>query len=251
MISTPTIGNATTINKDQVLGPIKTWSYTSLRTFEECPHRLYLRRSTKLVQPMSPAAERGVAVHEQFEKYVRGEDDVDFSEMVKNLTPIQRDDLKRMREKYPERVEIEEPWAFNIHWEPVDWNADDCWYRLKLDAFETFEEEEDLAFVYDWKTGKKHGNEVKHTQQGQQYAIAAFMRYPHLKTVKVAFVYLDSKSRNHMFRVYDREQAMRYFDKLNARALALTTCTEFPAKPNTYNCKYCVYRDEVCNYAFK
>ena len=43
----------------------------------------------------------------------------------------------------------------------------------------------------DYKTGKRRGNEIKHTDQGIVYVIGAMMRYPEIEYAQVEFWYTD------------------------------------------------------------
>ena len=47
------------MKKPDQLGPVKAWSYSALKVFEECPYRTYIQRIKKIPEPSSPAADRG------------------------------------------------------------------------------------------------------------------------------------------------------------------------------------------------
>jgi RecB family exonuclease len=154
------------------LGPVPTWSYSALKVFEECAHRTYLSKVEKAEEPQSPAAERGNLIHKLAEDYVQGITD-NFPLELKH----HKNDFQELRSLYADGiVEIEQDWAVDQHWQPTGWSDDDCWGRIKLDAFVL--ESETSARVIDHKTGKKYA--IAHSSQGQQYAIAAFMRHPSL-----------------------------------------------------------------------
>jgi ATP-dependent helicase/DNAse subunit B len=59
--------------KPEKFGPVPTWSYSALKTFEECPYRTYIQRVKKIPEPPSPAADRGTAIHKLAEEFVKGE----------------------------------------------------------------------------------------------------------------------------------------------------------------------------------
>ena len=61
-----------TVDKS-TLGDVRSWSYSSLKTFESCPYRLYIQKVKKIQEPSSPAADRGTKIHQEAEDYVRGE----------------------------------------------------------------------------------------------------------------------------------------------------------------------------------
>ena len=77
-------------------------------------------------------------------------------------------------------VELEGEWGFTTDWEPTGWLSDDTWARIKLDAY--VKQDKTSARVIDYKTGKRFGNEIAHSQQCLLYAIAAFARDPDLGT---------------------------------------------------------------------
>jgi len=83
------------------------------------------------------------------------------------------------------------------------------WARIKLDAL--VHQDEQSARVIDYKTGKKWGNEISHSQQALLYAIGTFLRYPDLEFV-------------------------------NSRAVKMTTETEFNPTPSKSSCRWCSYR---------
>jgi hypothetical protein len=72
-------------------------------------------------------------------------------------------------------VSLEGEWGFDKDWIPTDWHS--AWLRVKGDAVLT---RPGQAVVIDHKTGRKHGNELKHGEQVQLYAIATLIRNPAL-----------------------------------------------------------------------
>jgi hypothetical protein len=143
------------------------------------------------------------------------------------------------------RVSLEGEWAVNLEWEPVAWSSSDAWLRKKLDAM-VLSEDGLHARVIDYKSGKKYGNEIKHTEQGQIYQLATFLRYPDLQDITVEFWYTDLGETD--TKHYSRLQGTQYFDKFNDRFLAVTTCTEFPPNPNAFSCRWCPYNGNACEY---
>ena len=115
-------------------------------------------------------------------------------------------------------------------WEPP-------WLRMKLDAMVMHDET--TATVIDYKTGRKFGNEVKHAEQLQLYQLATFLRYPKLETVFAELWYLDQNETTSQ--KFSRTMGLRFRDKFSKRGDALTSCTDFPANPNKFTCKWCQY----------
>ena len=218
---------------------IKAWSYSRLKVFEECPYRAYLAYIEKRPEPETvdrSAADRGTAIHTQIENYIRGSSD----ELTSPATKA-KDYIDMLRDRHNAGTAfVEGDWGFTIDWEPCDFFGETVWCRMKLDVLDLTDTSHAIAI--DWKSGKKFGNEVAHAQQGQQYAIGTLMKHPELNEVTTEFWYLDQKdcgppTRRH----YTREKAMALFSSIQKRALAMTTATTFPAKPNKINCRFCPY----------
>ena len=120
--------------------------------------------------------------------------------------------------------------AKHFIWEPA-------WLRMKLDALVMHDEA--TATVIDFKTGRKFGNEVKHGEQLQLYQLATFIRYPKLQTVFAELWYLDQNESTSV--KFSRTMGLRFREKFNKRGVALTACETFPANPNKFTCKWCMY----------
>ena len=147
------------LNKPEKFGPVATWSYSALKTFEECRYRTYIQRVKKIPEPPSPAADRGTAIHKLAEDFVKAE----IGELPPELGKFD-DQFHELRHLFAEaKVELEGEWGFSIEWEPVGWMVPQTWARIKLDAL--VHQDETCARVIDFKTGKKFGNEIPHAQQ--------------------------------------------------------------------------------------
>lgn len=218
------------------LGPLRTWSFSSLMNYETCPYRAYLSGVKRLPQPESEALLRGSQIHEQIENYIQGQSD-DLS-MVKHQHGI----IDTVREDYANgKCQVEENWGYTRDWVTTGWTAPDTWARIKLDAF--VQEDDNIGVVYDWKSGRKFGNEAKHATQLMVYAIGSFMRYPQLEYIIASMVYVD---KNEELTVrYTRDSAAQFKKTIDKRALAMTTATDFPPRPNKFNCKWCPYKEPI------
>ena len=217
------------------LGPVKQWSFSRLANYEECPYRLYLSAVERRPGPArgeDHPAERGTRIHTACERYVKDE-----GPLVKEMRRFETD-FEALKEHYNDgHVQLEGDWGFDIDWQQTGWWDDNVWARIKLDAFRRYDDQ--TAGLIDYKTGKKMGNEVKHTQQAQLYAVGAFMRYPEIDLIHASFWYLDQGQRFN--KTYKRDNLALYLKKFNQRALALTTAANFPAKPNKMKCRWCEY----------
>ncbi len=219
------------------LGPLKTWSFSGLMTFEGCPYRSYLTKVEGAREPSGPAADRGSKLHEAIENYIQGIEADLSKDVLKH-----RELITDLREHYAQGdVEVEGDWGFTRDWVPTGWRADDVWARLKLDAIHF--ESETSAAVYDWKSGKKFGNEIKHATQLMTYAIGAFMRYPKLEFVYGAMKYIDKGET--LEGKYTRADVGMFKPKIEKRALIMTTADDFPPRPSKHNCKWCKLKEPL------
>jgi PD-(D/E)XK nuclease superfamily len=117
---------------------------------------------------------------------------------------------------------------------------------MKLDAY--VQVSKTHGRVIDYKSGKVFGNEVKHTEQGQLYQLATFLKFPDLETLDVEFWYIDHGPEYDMITSYTREQGTLYFDKYHNRGAAMTDCTDFKPNPNVYSCRWCPYNQNACKF---
>lgn len=219
---------------------IKAWSFSRLAVFEQCPLRAKLAYVDRIPEPERPlppgktehANDRGTRIHEAGELFVRG-----GVELLPELQSFKAE-FHRLRELYAHgKVGLEGEWAVDRDWNPVDWRSSNAWARIKLDAFVRLSETH--AVVIDYKTGRKHGNEVKHAEQCQLYQLAAFLRYPELEVIDVELWYTDQNELTHMR--YTRAQGLRFFKNFDNRGDRITTAEIFEPKPNMFNCKWCPY----------
>lgn len=221
------------------LGPIKTWSFSSLSKFEQCPYAVSLSKIEGIREPGGPAADRGSRIHANWEDYITGDTDTledggKKPDMAYALA---------IRTMYAEGlVEVEDEWVFTRDWSPTTHGAPDVWAVFKLDVF--IRESPTSARIIDHKSGKSFGNELKHNEQGRFYAIAALMRYPELDFVEVEFNYCDEGHIGNR-KAWTRNDLPLFLPRLERRAVVMTTATSFPAKPSKHNCRWCRYKDEV------
>ena len=214
---------------------MKSWSFSRLEVFEKCPYQAKLKFVDKIPEPEGrdrTPLERGIMVHDAAEQFVRGN-----GPLIQEMKKFE-DEFLDLRDAF-ERGEVicEDDWAYDHDWAACDWFGDDTWLRMKLDARRQLDINQSL--VIDYKTGRKDGNEVKHSQQGLLYALGELMRFPETQAVRVEFWYTDKKQT--MKRNYTREGALRFLPSWHDRAMRATTAVEFPAKPNKMNCRYCPY----------
>lgn len=240
-----TLAKYLTDNASKELGPVSSWSPSTLKVFESCRYRLYLAKVVKLEDPQSAPAKRGEEIHEFCELYVSGELGEWPETLQKNdkFKHFQKD-FDLLRDEFANsNVDLEGEWGFNIDWEITDWRAKDTWARMKLDALLRYSESH--VRIIDYKTGKKFGNEITHADQGMIYTVGTLMRYPEIELVDVDFWYLDQAEKSFPKR-YTRAQAMTFMPRIVDRALRLTTAKDhqFAPSPSVHNCRICPFNRE-------
>lgn len=212
-------------------GRITSWSFSALQVFESCKYHSKLARLDRVpdLQPKT-AADRGTAIHQEAEDYVTGK-----ATFTNNLRFF-KDDLTALAAHYTAgRVVCEQEWGFDEKWVCTDWKS--AWLRLKCDAVCFLDPTH--AVVIDYKTGKRFGNEIKHSEQLQLYAVTALIRYPDLEQVTCELWYFDQNELASF--TMKRSQLPKYLRLFDKRGMAMTTETEFKPNPNIYSCKYCPY----------
>ena len=162
---------------------ISSWSFSRLTVFEQCKFRAKLQMIDKIPDPTPrPAADRGTEIHQTCEDYVRG-------------TAALRKEMRHFEEEFvvlrdlfkKGKVSLEGEWGFTKDWEPCDYKK--AWLRAKADAVVWLSPTH--VVVIDYKTGKRFGNEVKHGEQLQLYALCMMVRHPEIERVTVELWYLD------------------------------------------------------------
>ena len=226
-------------------------SFSRLQDFEKCKYLAKLKYIDQIPEPARPlpkgktehANERGNRVHDAAEMFVQG-----GVELIPELDKFGAE-FYELRELYAQgRVRLEGEWAVDINWSPVAWASHDAWCRMKLDAL-VFSEDGKHARVIDYKTGRRIYNEVKHTEQGQVYQLATFLRHSQVEHITVEFWYTDLGETD--IKEYSRKQGTQYFEKYNNRFLAVTNETDFKPNPNAFSCKWCPYLDGECKVGVK
>jgi RecB family exonuclease len=213
---------------------IKSWSFSSLMLYEKCPRAAFYKLVERIPEPEpepdSPLV-RGNRIHSEIEAFIQ---DQTYTAAV----PI--GDIELYASLHTQWVqgfvEVEGEWGFDHDWNRVDWRTATC--RMKLDAGVV---SPGLYTVYDWKTGKKVGNEIKHTMQGQLYAIGAQAIYPETLRINVGFHYVDHPDEKPLTATYNPSQIARFKETYNRRSAKMMSDTEFRPIPNKGNCKWCPF----------
>jgi len=217
---------------------INSWSYSKLGDFEKCKFLCYLKHDQKVPEPPRPlpagktehANDRGSRIHDAAEHFVRG-----TGPFVPEMKEFEAEFIHMKHLFAQGKVSLEGEWGHDKDWNIAPWKT--AWLRLKLDAMVHASKTE--AVVIDYKSGKKFGNEVKHAQQLQLYALTAFLRFPELELIHAELWYLDVKEIT--LNSFTRDQSLRFKRSFNQRGTALTSCDSWPPNPNQWSCRWCPY----------
>lgn len=218
------------------------WSYSRLIDFEQCPYRYKLKYLDKLPEGEKAAADRGTAIHQAAEDYVRGLS----KKLAPELNKFEHEFVAMRREFKEGNVSLEGEWGFARDWSAhSNWRT--AWLRMKADAV-VFRKAEASAIVIDHKTGRRFGNELKHGEQVQLYALATAIREPWVKNIHVELWYIDQDEL--VPNIYTREQALSFvrpFDNRASKIEKAHDADKFPPNPNVFTCKWCPYGPNKTN----
>lgn len=206
------------------------WSLSKLNTFEQCGKKYKFRYIDRVPEPPQPpgAAARGSAIHKAIEDYLKGE----INELPSELS-FYAGFLTQLKgaQLYPEHR-----MALNNDWEPVAPNDPTVWWTGILDLL--IRPTEQLAVIYDWKTGKIWPD---HEEQKEIYSIAVAATFPMVREVQFTHVYVDlGKNRR---KTYHPDQLRSMRNKWEGRVFAAEHAAEYIPNPS-FKCRFCPFSRE-------
>lgn len=211
---------------------LKNWSFKKLDMYLSCPYSVYLKYILREPEPPTDPKydekrQRGIRVHEE------------LAAAINKCAPIPLEarDFSEIIEAYIELGAVAEgDEYFDRAWQRVpSWEGH--WVVVKKDVL--IRAPGEFSLVADWKTGKKHGNELKHFSQMKLYAATEFIQDPGFPEYAVELQYLDQKDTwAHSFKPHEMEKIVGDFEKDVA---VMFNDTTFRPKPNIYTCRYCPY----------
>jgi hypothetical protein len=234
---------------------IKSWSKSRLDDFEKCRYIIQLKVIDKIPEPERPlpegktehANDRGTRIHDGIEQYVRGK-----GKLPPEAAKYFKSEIDSIKERFNSgEVSLEGEWGFDRDWKPCAYKG--AWLRMKCDA--VIHLSPTHIVVVDYKTGRKFGNEIKHGEQVQLYALGASILYPEAKTIDVELWYLDLKpsedirNNNITHETKPANKWLYHLKPFNNRGLKMTECTDFKPNPSVFACKWCAYKDGICKFA--
>lgn len=234
---------------------IKSWSYSRIRDHEQCGYLAGLKHALGLKEPGNAAMSRGSDIGKMAERYVKGEIRVlprelqNFSEGFKAL--------RTLRKKNPERVVVEESWAFRADWSMThtkDWDAVKCRVKMDVCSVESITTGprkivvQTVVIPIDHKTGKysPEWNVADYLDQLDLYAMTCLIVYGVLGelpnvVVRPKLWFLDHGIEHPADREYTIADLPALKKAWEARAKRMMDDTKFRPKPST-KCKWCYFR---------
>ena len=203
------------------------YSYSSIKTYEECPAKYKFSRILRLPQPSGPAAERGTLIHAEIEEALNG-GLVLLSADVEHLA----NSIEVWR-KSGAQSELE--FAFDKHWHEVSYKSDSAIFRGIIDLYM---EHDDQAVVIDFKTGK----ERDYQDQVRVYSAAILATKPHINSVRNIIEFIDQKKTKEYVPVR-RENLSELKSLLIGRLMAVELDKIYAPNPNQF-CRWCHYRKD-------
>jgi hypothetical protein len=176
------------------------WSYSSIKTFDQCPKKYFHLKVVKDVKDdPGEAAVYGTAVHEAAELFVK--DGTPIPEKFAYMRPIVEPLAAKSGEKLTEvKLGVKKT---DTGFETCGFFDKDVWYRGIVDLAII---DGDRAWMVDYKTGKNA--KYADLKQLDLMAAALFVKYPDLKVIKSALAYVVS----HEFpkKTHKREKMAEY-----------------------------------------
>ena len=161
------------------------WSYSSIKTFEQCPKKYFHLKVVKDVKDEpGEAAEYGTAVHLAAEEFIRdGKPIPDKFSFIRGAVEKLAD---FPGEKYTEMKlgVTKTSWGFD----PCSFFDKEVWYRGIVDLLIVNGE---TAHMIDYKTGKNA--KYADMKQLDLMAGALFVKFPNLQVIKSGLLYVVSK----------------------------------------------------------
>ena len=167
-----------------------TWSYSSLKTFQQCPKKYYhLRVAKDYKDEDSTATIYGKEVHKAAEDYIR--DGTPVPAKYSFVVPM-LDALKDIEGEKHCEIKL----GLKSDLSPCDFFDEEVWWRGVADLLII---SGDMAYLIDYKTSKN----ARYADTGQLDLLAAatFAKYPDVKHIKSALIFVVSNefvNKNHV-----------------------------------------------------
>ena len=160
------------------------WSFSSLKTFQQCPKKYYHTKVLKDIrEPDTKATLYGKALHTAAEEFIRDDKPVppQFDYAATTLETL--DSLHGTK-----LVEVKLGLTKDL--KACDFDAPDVWWHGIADLV-VLDEEKGLAYSVDYKTSKNARYADK--KQLDLVAVGIFAKFPKIRRIKSALIFVVSK----------------------------------------------------------
>lgn len=210
-------------------------SYSSLKTFENCPKNFYHQRIAKDIKDAGGEASLyGDRIHKQLDERLRFQKELPSESAA-------YEPLCKGFEKLPGRLLSEQEMTLNQDLVPTGWWDADAWLRSKIDVLVMHKAD---ALVADWKTGKRRPD----TAQLELFALQVFKHYPEIARVRTTFVWLKEMKLD--TQTYTRLDAPAMWQRIMGKISRIEQADKvgvWPAKPSGL-CPWCPCKN-ICEFA--
>ncbi len=213
------------------------WSFSSLKTFQQCPRKYYRTKILKDIrEPDTQATLYGKSVHTAAEEFIR--DGTPIPPEYEYMTPM-LEMLKNIEGDKHCEVKL----GLTQDLQACDFDAPDVWWHGIADLV-IINEAKQLAYSIDYKTSKSA--RYADTKQLDLVALGIFARFPNIVRVKSALAFVVSKE--FVKAEHHADMKIKYIEK-PAQDVARI---EAAIKNGVWNpvqgplCKFCAVKD--CEY---
>jgi len=209
---------------------VTAWSYSSIKTFDQCPKKFYhLKVAKDVMDEAGPEADYGTKVHEAAELYVK--DGTPIPEQFAYMRPIVEPIAAAPGTKFTEmKLGVTKT---DAGFAPCGFFDKNVWYRGIVDVAVVNGRK---AHLLDYKTGK---SKYADTKQLDLMAGALFVHFPEVRVVKSALAFVVAN--DFMPKTHQRQHLDEYLGVFNVQLDRLEAAQEsgvWNAKPSPL-CGWC------------
>lgn len=245
------------------------WSYSRYQVYVQCPLKAKLKFLLKLKEPPADALMRGNIIHKQAELFIKGLPAPMLTlpyvildkhgnlpavgvkyhkkgELPPELAKFSQG-FEAMAKRYKQKSKamvLEETWAFRKDWSiTTGTDFEGCELRIKVDC--ACEEDGDILFIRDWKTGKFNAKlQAEYLEALQLYSLGGLLIFPHIKEVRASLIYTDLgvtyPEQGKKPIIYTRADIPKLKALWEGRTKPMLADRAFVARPND-KCKWCAF----------
>lgn len=213
------------------------WSFSSLKTFQQCPKKYYHTKVAKdVVEPDTTATLYGKEAHTIAEEHIR--DGAAVPPKFSYMQPV----LDQLNSIPGEKL-CEVKLGLTQDLQSCEFHAPNVWWHGIADLV-VLNEEKKLAYSVDYKTSKSA--RYADTKQLDLVACGIFAKYPNIVRVKSALIFVVSKE--FVKAEHHREMMPKYMEKPTQDVARLEACL----KKGVWNpvqgplCRFCSVKQ--CEY---